>query len=578
MQTRNVYILGISAFYPDSAAVLIRNGEIIAAAQEERFTRKKNDGSFPDRSIRYCLEEEKISINSVDIVAFHGVDQETISCKYAREELGYRGRILFVEHHRSHAASAFYPSPFNKAAVIVADDTVGRVATCFGKGNGNTMEIYRKISSPHSLGLLYSAFTYYSGFKVNSDEYKVMGLAPYGEPRFTDLIFDKLIEVKDDGTFRLNTDYFNPKGVHALTNDKFDSLFRGARRYPGEKLKQEHMDLARSIQAVTEKMMLKMAEQAHKDTGLSDLCIAGCNALNCVVNGKILKEGPFDNVWVQPASSDAGGALGAALAVWHEHMGNSREKTNNRDSQKASLLGPAFSEEQIEAYLKEKGIEYQKLHDEDMIRSVSSILARQNVVGWFQGRMEFGPRALGSRSILADPRHRDMQSVINEKIKFREQFRPFAPSVLLEKATDYFGIKRESPYMLFAVPVKEDKRENVAVNAKIKGLSKLRVKRSEVAAVTHVDYSARVQTVKKEDNPIFYGLIRRFYEDHGCPVLVNTSFNVKGEPIVCTPEDAYKCFMKTGMDYLVMGPFLVEKKYNNAKYAEKEENGICEYC
>jgi carbamoyltransferase len=578
MKNRNVYILGISAFYPDSAAALIKNGEVIAAAQEERFTRKKHDGSFPDRSIRYCLKEAHIPMDRVDIVSFHGVSQKNISQKFIREKLEYKGKIIFIEHHKSHAASAFYPSPFDKAAVIVADDTIGDISTCFGRGDGNTLDLYREVPSPHSLGLLYSAFTYYAGFNVNSDEYKIMGLAPYGEPKFTDLILDELIDLKNDGTFKINTDYFNAEGIHALTNEKFDQLFCGPRRYPGERLHEKHMDLARSVQVVAESVMMKMAKCVHQDTGLSNLCLAGCVALNCVANGKMLKRGPFKNVWIQPASSDAGGALGAALVAWYECLGSSREKKEAKDDQKASLLGPSFSDEEIETYLGENDIAYERLRHEDMIRSVSSLLAKQNVVGWFQGRMEFGPRALGSRSILADPRCRDMQSVINEKIKFRESFRPFAPSVLLEEAKEYFEIDHESPYMLFAVPVKEDKKENTAVNSKIKGLSKLRIKRSEIAAVTHVDYSARVQTVSKEDNSLFHELIRRFYEDHGCPVLVNTSFNVKGEPIVCTPEDAYRCFMKTEMDYLVMGSFLIEKKDNNIKCAEKEESGICEYC
>ena len=574
---KGTYILGISAFYSDSAAALVRDGEIIAAAQEERFTRKKHDGSFPERSVEYCLAEGGITISEVDIVAFHGKRLRHPAERYIRETLNYTGRIQFLRHHHSHAASAFYPSPFKEAAILTMDDTVGRVSTCFGSGDGEKMRIHSGIGSPHSLGLLYSAFTYYCGFNAGSDEYVLMGLAPCGEPEYVDVILDKLIHLRNDGMFRLNKRYFDGRGIHSLPNRRFDDLFGGPRRDPACGLEKKHLDLARSVQAVTEKALKNLVERLYRDTGSRNLCLSGESALNCVANGKVLLEGPFKRIWVQPASSDAGGALGAALLAYHGYLGGCRRINNEGDGQKGSFLGPSFREDEIEAFLEGKGIPHERLSRAELLKSVSDLIAGQKVVGWFQGRMEFGPRALGSRSILADARFKDTQSIINDKIKFRESFRPFAPSIMLEKADEYFDHKGESPYMLFAVPLKEDKKENVKAGARLKGMEKLKIKRSVIPAVTHVDYSARVQTVKRSDSPLFYDLLNRFYEDNGCPVIVNTSFNVKGEPIVCTPEDAYRCFMKTDMDCLVMGPFLVRKEQGNTVYA-KEGKRTCEYC
>ena len=602
MTNKKLYTLGISAFYHDAAAALTADGEIIAAAQEERFTRKKHDPSFPERSIEYCLEEAGIKIGDIDIVAFYDkpfikferlletylayapsgirsfisamppwIKQKLFIKEYIRKTLDYGGTIIFPEHHHSHAASAFYPSPFGEAAILTIDG-VGEWATAsFGKGWDNKIELYSEIRFPHSLGLLYSAFTYYCGFKVNSGEYKLMGLAPYGEPTYVDLILDNLIDLKEDGSFKLDLKYFNYCTGLTMTNKRFDKLFGGPPRKSEGRLEQKHMDLAKSVQVVTEKAIMNMARHVHARTRMENLCLAGGVALNCVANGRILREGPFKNIWIQPASSDAGGALGAALIAWHEYLGNARDKSWPRDKQKASLLGPSFSDGKIEQYLKENDIPYEKLRREDLCGTVAGLIAGQNVVGWFQGRMEFGPRALGSRSILGDPRSEKMQSIINRKIKFRESFRPFAPSVILEKAEEYFGLKCESPYMLLVSPVHEKKRESRKDNSDLKGLEKLKEKRSEVPAITHVDYSARVQTVTTEDNPLYYEMIRRFCEDHGCPLVINTSFNVRGEPIVCTPEDAYRCFMRTNMDYLIMGPFLVDKKQQDPARCRMEE-------
>ncbi|MDP8299960.1 MAG: carbamoyltransferase [Candidatus Tantalella remota] len=596
------HILGISAFYHDSAAALVREGEIVAAAQEERFTRKKHDPSFPAKSVEYCLAEAGITIEDVDVVAFYDkpfikferlletyvayapkgirsfisamppwIKKKLFLKEHIRSELGYEGTILFPEHHHSHAASAFYPSPFEKAAVLTVDG-VGEWATAsFGKGEGNGIELYDEIRFPHSIGLLYSAFTYYCGFRVNSGEYKLMGLAPYGEPRYADLILENLIDIKDDGSFRLDLKYFNYCAGQTMTSRKFHKLFGGPPRKPESDLEQKHMDLAKSVQVVTEKVILNMAKHVHEVTGAKDLCMAGGVALNCVANGKVLTDGPFDNIWIQPASGDAGGALGAALIAWYEYYGEERKAPEASDHQKASLLGPYYSDEEIEKYLTDNDIPYRKMEREELNTSVAKLLATENVVGWFQGRMEFGPRALGARSILGDPRSEKMQSIINRKIKFRESFRPFAPSVLFEHTKKYFDLDSESPYMLLVSPIKDEIKKNVEEMKKIRGLDKLKTPRSDIPAITHVDYSARVQTVKKEDNPEYYNMIRKFCENHDCPLVINTSFNVRGEPIVCTPDDAYRCFMRTNMDYLAIGSFLIDKKDQDPAMLRIEE-------
>ncbi|MFH1836950.1 MAG: carbamoyltransferase [Candidatus Omnitrophota bacterium] len=590
MNDKKTYILGISAFYHDAAAALILDGEIVAAAQEERFTRKKHDPSFPLNAIEYCLKEAGITIKDVDVVAFYDkpflkferlletymayaplgirsfisamppwIKQKLFIKTYIKDELGYEGEMIFPEHHHSHAASAFYPSPFTEAAILTVDG-VGEWATAsFGSGKKNGLEILNEIHFPHSLGLLYSAFTYYCGFKVNSGEYKLMGLAPYGEPKYVDKILDNLIDIKDDGSFRLDLRYFNYCAGLSMTNRRFDKLFGGPPRKKESPIEQKQMDIARSIQDVTETVLLKMARYVRKVTGSDNLCLAGGVALNCVANGKILEKGIFKNIWIQPASGDAGGALGAALIAWHEYLGKERLADEISDKQKATLLGPSFTDDRIEDFLKENDVPYEKVKEETLGRTAAGLLAGGKVVGWFQGRMEFGPRALGARSILGDPRSEKMQSIINRKIKFRESFRPFAPSILLESAEDYFDLQCESPYMLIVAPVKKEKRKSVENEDVLIGLEKLKVKRSDVPAITHVDYSARVQTVKKEDNPIYYDLLKQFNDIHGCPLVINTSFNVRGEPIVCTPEEAYRCFMRTNMDYLVMGPFVIDK-------------------
>ena len=590
MENNKTYILGISAFYHDASAALICDGEIIAAAQEERFTRKKHDPSFPKNAVEYCLEEADIGMSDIFIVAFYDkpflkferlletymafapfgirsfikamppwIKKKLFMKAHIRDELRYDGKIIFPEHHHSHAASAFYPSPFREAAILTVDG-VGEWATVsFGRGNDNKIELYEEIQFPHSLGLLYSAFTYYCGFKVNSGEYKLMGLAPYGEPKYEEKILKNLIDLKDNGSFRLDLKYFNYCTGMTMTNRKFNKLFDGPPRKPDEPIEQKHMDLARSIQAVTEEVMLKMAGYVHERTKLDNLCLAGGVALNCVANGKIQKDGPFKHIWIQPAASDAGGALGAAMIAWYEYLDNPRQVGEN-DSQKASLLGPSFSDEDIEVYLNDSGIPYEKMSRENLNRTVAKLLSEENVVGWFQGRMEFGPRALGSRSILGDPRSEKMQSLINRKIKFRESFRPFAPSVLLEDAKEYFDLDGESPYMLVVTSVNEEKIKRTAGKEEPKGFEKLKIKHSEIPAVTHVDYSARVQTVKAGDNPCFHDLLKKFRDNCGCSAVINTSFNVRGEPIVCSPDDAYRCFMRTNMDYLAVGSFLIDKK------------------
>ncbi|MFQ5889855.1 MAG: carbamoyltransferase [Gemmatimonadota bacterium] len=584
------YILGISAFYHDSAACLLEGGEIVAAAQEERFTRKKGDATFPRHAVRYCLRSGRIEPSDLAVVGFYDkpllkferiietylgvaprglrsfllagplwIKDKLYMDRQLREQLGYDGKILYAEHHESHAASAFFPSPFEEAAILTMDG-VGEWATAaIGVGRANDIELYRELHWPDSLGLLYSAFTYYIGFKVNSGEYKVMGLAPYGEPKYVKLIFDELMDLKEDGSFTLNQAYFNYLTGLTMTNGRFDELFGGPPRRPESRITQRHMDLARSVQEVCEEVMLRMARTAHRETGLQDLCLAGGVALNCVGNGRILRESPFDRLWIQPAAGDAGGALGVAQLIWHRHMRASRP-VSRKDRMRGAYLGPEYSAEEIRAYLDSVGASYERLEREELIGRTAELLAGGNVVGWFAGRMEFGPRALGSRSILGDPRDRSMQSQMNLKIKFRESFRPFAPSVLRERVCDYFELDVDSPYMLLVAPVREELRIDVSeADERLWGIDKLKVRRSEIPAVTHVDYSARIQTVSRDDNPDYYALIRAFERRTGCAVLVNTSFNVRGEPIVCTPEDAYRCFMRTDMDHLVLWPYLLHK-------------------
>ncbi|MDP2905511.1 MAG: carbamoyltransferase [Candidatus Omnitrophota bacterium] len=585
-------ILGISCFYHDSAAALVRDGEIIAAAQEERFSRKKHDFNFPVQSIEWCLKQAGISARELDLVCFYekpflkferiletslavsprGISQfiqamplwlkqKLWTPDIIRKELGYDGKVLFFEHHESHAASAFYPSPFKEAAFLTMDGVGEHDTASFGIGRGNDIEILYTLKFPHSLGLLYSAFTYYTGFKVNSGEYKLMGLAPYGLPKYTQIILDELIDLKDDGSFKLNMRYFGFCDSLKMINLRFEKLFGAAARRPETRITAIYMDVAASIQKITEEIMLRMSRQAHKVTGLDRLCLAGGVALNCVGNGRILRDGPFREVWVQPAAGDAGGALGAALLAWYKYAGNERVADGINDTQKASLLGPGFSPQDIEDFLIKRGAPYRKMQYSEIPGAVSELLARQKVIGWFQGRMEFGPRALGARSIIGDARSSEMQSKMNLKIKFRESFRPFAPSVLLDTAPEWFELNSSSPYMLLTAPVAVSKRViQDSVESSLAGFDKLKIKRSLIPAVTHVDYSARVQTVKKDDNPLYYDLILKFYALTGCPVIINTSFNVRGEPLVCSPQQAFACFMRTEMDYLVMENIFLDKR------------------
>ncbi len=587
-----MYILGISCFYHDSAACLIKDGQIIAAAQEERFSRKKHDSSFPHKAIKYCLKEEGITVADIDLLVFYDkpfLKFERLLETYLafapkgfssfvqavqvwlkeklwiphliQKEIGYQGKVLFTEHHQAHAASAFFPSPFKEAAFLTVDGVGEWATTTYGVGKDNQLNILAEIHFPHSLGLLYSAFTYYTGFKVNSGEYKVMGLAPYGEPKYADLIYEHLIDVKEDGSFRLNMEYFDyPVGLK-MTNDKFAKLFGGPPRKPESKLTQREMDLAASIQKVTEDIMLKLARHVKKVTGQRYLCLAGGVALNCVANGKILRAGIFDDIWIQPAAGDAGGALGAALAGWYQYLNKDRPDPQGQAAQQGSLWGPQFSNEDIRRFLDKKNIPYEYYEDFQEVCNVAvEQLKQEKVVGWFQGRMEFGPRALGNRSILGDPRSPRMQKKMNLKIKFRESFRPFAPSVIAEDVSDYFELDRPSPYMLLVADVKKELRREMTEEEKnLWGIDKLNVVRSTIPAVTHVDYSARIQTVHQEYNPRYYQLLRTWKDQTGCSVLVNTSFNVRGEPIVCSPEDAYLCFMRTEMDLLVMGNFVLNK-------------------
>jgi carbamoyltransferase len=583
-------ILGISAFYHDSAACFIRDGKIVAAAQEERFTRKKHDFNFPYQAIDYCLREAGINSEELDYVAFYDkpfvkferllltylayapkglisflmamplwLKQKLWIKDFIQKELKFDGKVLFPEHHESHAASAFYPSPFEEAAILTVDGVGEWTTSSYGVGKSNQFELMGELHFPHSLGLLYSAFTYFTGFKVNSGEYKLMGLAPYGEPKYVDIIYEELIDLKEDGSFKMNMSYFNYCVGLTMTNDKFSKLFGGPPRKPETKITQREMDIARSIQEVTEEILLRMARHVHSETGMSNLVLAGGVALNCVGNGRILREGPFKDIWIQPAAGDAGGAFGAALYVWYKYLGNTRAINSRHDMQEGSYLGPEFSNDEIEKYLKDEEISYERLSDGELEERVADLIATENVVGLFQGRMEFGPRALGNRSIIGDARSSKMQSVMNLKIKFRESFRPFAPTVLEELVSDYFEIDRASPYMLLVAPVHRKLYKDVQEDG-IKGLDKLRILRSEIPAITHVDYSARIQTVNKDVNPIYHSIINGFYKKTGCPVIINTSFNVRGEPIVCTPQDAYLCFMRTDMDYLVIGNFVLDKK------------------
>jgi carbamoyltransferase len=595
-----VNIIGISAFYHDSAACLVRDGEIIAAAQEERFTRKKHDPGFPHKALDYCLREGGISLTDVRYLVFYDkplvkferlletylafapkgiksflaampvwLKEKLLLKSLLEKEFGQHApgiskdalpQLLFSEHHESHAASAFFPSPYESAVVLCMDGVGEWATTSAWLGQGHQLTPLWEIPFPHSLGLLYSAFTYYTGFKVNSGEYKVMGLAPYGEPKYVKAIYDHLLDLKPDGTFRLNMEYFNYCTGLTMTGSKFDTLLGGPPRKPESKLTQREMDLARSVQEVTEEVMLRLARTLHRETRIDNLCMAGGVALNCVGNGRVLREGPYKGIWIQPAAGDAGGALGAALTAWYQFENRPRTVNPNGDQIRGSYLGPAFSNDEVEEYLKRIQAPYARLEDASLLNRVAEELAAGKVVGWLQGRMEFGPRALGGRSILGDARNTSMQSVMNLKIKYRESFRPFAPSVLRERVADYFDLNTDSPYMLLVAPVQERRRlARTAAQDKLWGIDQLNVPRSDIPAVTHLDYSARVQTVHRETNPRYYALLKAFEEKTGCPVLVNTSFNVRGEPIVCTPEDAYRCFMRTEMDVLVLENCILQK-------------------
>jgi carbamoyltransferase len=594
-------ILGISAFYHDSAACILRDGVIIAAAQEERFTRKKHDFEFPAHAVAYCLKEAGLTIKDIDYVSFY--DKPLLKFErllntylgtaphgftsYARalplwlkeklwipdtikEKLSYDGEVLFTEHHQSHAASAFYPSPFQEAAILTIDGVGEWTTNSLGIGEGNTFSIIKDIKFPHSIGLLYSAFTYFTGFKVNSGEYKVMGLAPYGEPKYVQQIYDHILDLKEDGSYRLNLEYFNFMTGLSMTNDRFGEHFDGPRRSPESKLTQREMDLARSIQEVTEEVMLRQARYLHKVSGKNALCLAGGVALNCVGNGKLLRDGPFKDIWIQPAAGDAGGALGAALSTWYGYLGNPRKATG-KDTQRASLLGPSFTPEEVRTQLKNSGAVFHELSDADLFSKVTELLAQDKVLGWCQGRMEFGPRALGNRSIIGDARSTAMQAKMNLQIKFRESFRPFAPAVLREDVSEYFDISYDSPYMLLVAPVKDSRRiPMTAEQESLFGIEKLNVPKSDIPAVTHVDYSARIQTVAEDSHPRFYRLLKAFKEKTGCSVLVNTSFNVRGEPIVCDATDAYRCFMRTEMDCLVFDNCIMYRE-EQPKFGDNED-------
>ena len=588
-------ILGISAFYHDSAAALIVDGKIVAAAQEERFTRKKHDHNFPVNAVRYCLAEAGIGPNNkLDAIAFYDKPiskfvriLETymnvapkglhsfmmaiplwlrqklwipLEIEVAMAECGVKERtpIFFPEHHESHAASAFFPSPYRSAAIMTLDGVGEWATTTMGVGHDNDLKILKEIRFPHSLGLLYSAFTYFTGFRVNSGEYKLMGLAPYGEPTYVDRIYKNILDLREDGSFRLNMKYFGYLDGLTMTNDKFAELFDGPARSPESEISKREMDIARSIQVVTEEIVLRMARHLHKETGEQYLCLAGGVALNCVANGRLLREGPFKDIWIQPAAGDAGGALGAALAIWHQYYDKPRQADDKHDAMRGSYLGPEFSDEEIGAFIEAKGYKARRLSKEEWAPTIAKVMAEENVVGLLQGRMEFGPRALGGRSIIGDARSSKMQSIMNLKIKYRESFRPFAPACLEEKVSDFFELDRPSPYMLLVAPVRKERCKKVD---KSKGLREwINQVRSDIPAITHIDYSARVQTVNKETGGRYYDLIKAFEDLTGYGIIINTSFNVRGEPIVCTPEDAYRCFMRTEMDYLVLGSYLLSKK------------------
>ncbi|MGB5442160.1 MAG: carbamoyltransferase [Gammaproteobacteria bacterium] len=607
-------ILGISAYYHDSAAALLSDGVIVAAAQEERFSRKKHDARFPVSAINSCLSQGGISLADVDEIVFY--DKPLVKFERLLETyLSYAPRgfrsfiaampvwlkeklylkttlkrefaalggmaikelpaLLFAEHHQSHAASAFYPSPFKKAAVMCLDGVGEWATTSVWLGDGHTLTPQWELDFPHSLGMLYSAFTYYTGFRVNSGEYKLMGLAPYGEPKYVELILDKLIDLKADGTFRLNMKYFNYATGLTMTNKHFAGLFGAPPRTPEAKIGQKEMDIARSIQEVTEEVVLRLSRTVQKELGVDYLCMAGGVALNCVANGRILREGPFKDIWIQPAAGDAGGALGAALVAWHDYHDKPRQ-VNMHDNMAGSYLGPGFSNDEVGVELDRLGAVYTRLDNAELASRLAEVLEGEKVVGWFAGRMEFGPRSLGGRSIIGDPRSEKMQSVMNLKIKYRESFRPFAPAVLAEDVSEYFILDRPSPYMLIVAPVKEELRVPMTDEQnKLFGIDKINLKRSSIPAVTHVDYSARVQTVHRETNPRFYEVLEQFKQRTGCSVLVNTSFNVRGEPIVATPEDAYRCFMRTEMDYLVVENFLMAKTDQPA--VEKDDSWMQEF-
>ena len=586
------YILGLSAYYHDSAASLLRDGEIIAAAHEERFSRKKGDERFPRLAVEYCLREAGITVKDLSYVGFYDkpllkferiletylsvapagfrsflmagpmwVKEKLFTDRDLRKSLGdYEGLLLYAEHHESHAASAFFPSPFEEAAILTMDG-VGEWATAsIGVGKGSDLKLLKELKWPDSPGLLYSAITYYTGFKVNSGEYKVMGLAPYGQPKYVDLIYKHLIDLKEDGSFTMNQKYFNYLSGLTMTSEAFNDLFGGPPRVAETNLTQKEMDLARSVQVVTEEIMMRMAKTAHRDTGLENLCLAGGVALNCVGNGKLLRDGPFKNIWIQPAAGDAGGSLGVAQLIHHRYLKHPRTVTPGKDSMKGAYLGPSFTPEEIEAFLKKTGASYERLDRDALLNRTAEQLADEKIIGWFNGRLEFGPRSLGCRSILGDPRSPRMQSQMNLKIKFREGFRPFAPSVLREHVSEYFEMDCDSPYMLLVAPVKKERQIPMPDGgSKVWGIEQLNLLRSDIPAITHIDYSARVQTVSRDTNPDYYDLISTFRDMTGCAVVVNTSFNVRGEPIVCTPEDAYRCFMRTHIDTLVLGPFLLEK-------------------
>ncbi len=622
-----VSILGISAFYHDSAACLVVDGEIVAAAQEERFSRVKHDHRFPQHAARYCLREAGISASDLDYVGFYdkpllkfdrlletyldyapagfpsflkalplwmkeklwmpdlirtelakssGEEDERAAKKLGKK---FEWKLLFGDHHESHAASAFYPSPFTEAAILTVDGVGEWATSSIGIGKGNEITLLKELRFPDSLGLLYSAFTYYTGFRVNSGEYKVMGLAPYGQPKFVDVIKEKLLEIRDDGSLRMNHEYFSYSQGLRMTNSAFNKLFDGPPRQPESRITQREMDLARSVQVITEEVILKMSNYAQRETGMKKLCLAGGVALNCVANGRVLRELAFDDIWIQPAAGDAGGSLGIALAIWYRYLGNSRvspEQTGMwaspqqphlnglppyADGMKGSFLGPRDSDAEIESLLTSRGLPYQKFSQRELPEAVANLLAAGKIVGLHQGRMEFGPRALGGRSIIGDPRSPEMQAAMNLKIKYRESFRPFAPSVLRERVGEWFDLQTDSPYMLLVSDVATQRhRQMTPEEHALWGIDKLNVKRSEIPAVTHVDYSARIQTVRRETNPLYWEIIEAFRRQTGCPVIVNTSFNVRGEPIVCTPEDSYRCFMRTEMDYLVLESFILSKQ------------------